>query len=255
MNRVDRINRQRRLDRALSPRRGALPADVEAILALSPDVYLDLRYPSLPGIGQVLHQDAARTTDVTEEDDPIGSVLNLGSLGGFATSSGTQRPLFVTGFDGADDIISFLLEQAQPFSVSAWVDNRGDSEVGRRVYSIPDPNPRGAWIRLAASNIRHNHGITQDVPVADLATRGQFRFLSIASGAADQSLIQAADAGGVIGSNTGSSGNLGFADVLDIGNNSDGERPFGGLILALALFGRRLTAGEISTLPAIVTEP
>ena len=99
MNRLLRLTRFRRLDRA-APRAGVgLPADVAADLALGPVRLYNLRYASLPGHGQILHQDAARTTPVTELTDPIGSVVDLVTGEHYLTSSGTQRPLW-DGLDG-----------------------------------------------------------------------------------------------------------------------------------------------------------
>lgn len=60
-------------------------------------------------------QDEARTTPVTEIGQPVGSIKNFGTLGGYLTASGSQRPVkLIDGvrLDGTDDTLHMPSEMS-----------------------------------------------------------------------------------------------------------------------------------------------
>jgi hypothetical protein len=172
LDRLTRITRFDRLSR-LSRRRDALPPDIAAILALEPDVLLPLQYATLPGIGQVLWQDAARTEPVTAPGQAVGSALNIGSLGGYAEASGADRGLWqgVDGWQG-DGISNFLALSLStitaPFTHVVCIDDDGSTGIPLD-NNGSSASSNAAFIQRQSSAIRGWHNsdaVTVAAPTA-----------------------------------------------------------------------------------------
>jgi hypothetical protein len=100
-----------------SPPVDKLTQDIENLRALGPDVLVQMVKPVYKGI-DCLHRESTRDNLVSATGQTIGSVLNLGTIGGYLTSTGTQRPLYRgpngARFDGVDDTLFSSWSETTP---------------------------------------------------------------------------------------------------------------------------------------------
>lgn len=240
---------------------GAPPVDplveqINKLLELEPDVLFQSVKTTWEG-EQVLYQNSARTTEVTSTGQTIGAAKNLGTEGGWFESTGTERPVYSgplgARFDGIDDIMSLSLVLPQPFTAVVWVDVK-DAPVSNvaLLYAIDNTGSRGCW--ALSNRITHNHNSAVNVEFADVFTRGQLRVLSRADGDGSSTMLRADDKDGFVGGNDNSSGSLGIAETMRIGNRFAGDRPLLGNILCVAAWDRSLSTEEIDSLPKLIGE-
>lgn len=240
-----------------------LPADVQALLDLDPDIYLDLRHASLPGVGQVLFHDSAGTVPVSEPDEAIGWVRNLGSLGGAASSSGTMRPLFkgpLGGqFDGLDDVLrifasdgsdthSFVIYYTQDVTYGSnenrnLTDTAQTSAMGMLIRSVLAPGER-RWLPTGSSA---EGAIGSSI---DFSEHGPARLIY------QHSVLGASFAltGAVTDSGSTTGDRRRTPDGLSVGSIRQGAAaaPSAVTVRAVARYPRVLTAPEIDTLPSLL---
>jgi hypothetical protein len=252
--RIGRVPRLRRYSVGVS----ALPADVATIIGLSPHIYLDVRYPSLHGIGTVLHTDSGRTTPVAVLDDPIGSARNLGSLGGYAVSSGTERPIWKQSagaqWDRVDDRLDLDVTLiAQPITVVMWfrqwawqssneypMDSKLASTTRFDAFgrgSVFGSFPNDHHLTATSTLVRLNWGLTAGTDI------GNTRAILVANGSSSS---VAYSGGWTYSSGSINPGTSGL-DGMVWGRKFLGPNM---RCTAVAVFARALSSGDIAALPA-----
>jgi len=199
----------------------ALEQLVEYMLSIGADVIM----PPTPVYKneQVMWQDVARTIPVTSVWQPVGSVKNLGSLGGYfeqSTDNNFRPTLTVLGLssDGVNDRLRLTLPTlAQPFTMLTYI-NTLQNQTGYLYDSRgTGGSTNNALIRQSATMGIRNGGNSPQLDVSVSSSAGQrLRFLN----EYNQPNNTIAMAGDVTGTNTGAlDSNVGMTDGVTVFSN------------------------------------
>jgi hypothetical protein len=233
----------------------AEPTPLQKILNLDPIACFSFNQRTYAG-QQILFQDAALTTPVTAEDDPIGGVVNLGTEGGKLESSGTLRPLWKSGadFDGSNDMLEIQtgLTLDQPYTVVVYtlLTRTAGAESFARLYNgYPATGAGGFSNAVSAGNATYfMQGDTASLASGSPYPLAKRRHIVAHNGNSSRAEIR--NPSGTVNvardAVTGSSGN---STGITVGNRSDGLRAYNGTIQLIAVYPRLLTNDEKNSLP------
>jgi hypothetical protein len=169
-----------------------------------------------------LFQDAAMTTPVTANNDPVGAILDKsGNSRHLTQSTAGSRPLYKTSgglhwleTDGSDDYIGVLFALSQPIDrVSAWRFLEAAGQTGALVTSTPDSFVQ---LYITAGELRiyagtELSGLAQPAQNVDFVATERFNGVS-SRVAIDNGSYNAADAGASASAGIGIGNNGALSD-------------------------------------------
>jgi hypothetical protein len=217
-----------------------------------------------------LFQDSAGTTPVTAVEQPVGRILDKSGGGNHLIQpTATSRPtlkqdengLYHLHFDGVDDSLysaaSIDFTSTDKMTVFAGLHKASDTGVGTVVELSADASVNdGAfsyWNNGAApgADAAAFRGSVVVSPTAALPAPDTKVVSLVGDIAADTALIR--HNGVQVGSSVADQGTGNFGNYpLYIGRRNNASLPFNGRLYPLAIKGKALSAGEITTVEAFV---
>lgn len=219
-----------------------------------------------------LYQDSARTTLVSANGDPIGSVTDLSGNGKHASQATTaSKPLYqgYADFDGVDDwcaTAAIDFTGTGVVTLVAGLRKLSDAAAGMiaetSVSALSNngsfwlaAGDGGANYSLSVRGTTHNYRkyATYTAPITNVISST----LKTTAASSSETPTTRINGAGVPGTSAGTGGSVGnFGNYpLYIGRRGGSSLPFTGYIYRMIVIGRTLTADELANAEAWCAEP